>query len=82
MSNETFGNLLSSMHLCLSVKVLLTLNHLNACLSNGSIRIVKEIAHENDKLALALPKFIIVNFRKSCIGQSFFPCDVDKKDNF
>ena len=71
MSDETFSNLLPSMHLCIGMEVMLTRNHLNAGLLNRSIGIVKEIVCENDKLVSALPKFIMIDFRESCTSKSF-----------
>ena len=64
MNNENFRNLASSMCSYAGAKVTLTRNHLNASLSNGSTRIVKEISYDPDKPTLSLSKFVIVNFRE------------------
>ena len=82
ISNKNFSNLLSSIYLYIGAKVALTRNHLNVDLSNGSIRIVKEIFYDDNKPALALPKFVLVDFGESYMGASFFPSDDDKNGWF
>ena len=59
------------MNLYISVKVNLTRNYLNTGLSNGSIEIVKGIICNDSKPALALSKFILVDFRKSSLEASY-----------
>jgi hypothetical protein len=78
ISDENFGNLSSSMYLCISVKVTLTRNHLNIGLSNDSIGIAKEIVYDNNKPVPALSKFILVDFGESYMGASFFLSNDDK----
>ena len=57
MSRDNFRGLLAKLCLCVGSKVLLARNQLNIGLSNGSIGIVKDIAHNDTRSAPKLSKF-------------------------
>ena len=82
MKEDNFRGLTRSMHLCVGSWVVFMINLLNLGLANGSTGVVKDIVYDSQTSAPGLPKYIWVDFREQCTGETFFPENDERRGWF